>query len=103
VELFASLYAAVVATKVGTVVAGSRLHYNISAESKIGSVYLGSFSNDENENHYKSSSLTLSATDFDYDFVGTSGVGTIVMLSIGSFEYICSRCSPIPCTYIVYQ
>ena len=53
-ELLASLYAAVVATKVGTVVAGSRLHYNISAVSKIGSVYLGSFSNDENENHYKS-------------------------------------------------
>ena len=42
-ELLASLYAAVVATKVGTVVAGSRLHYNISAVSKIGSVYLGSF------------------------------------------------------------
>ena len=71
--------------------------------SKIGSMYVGSFSNDENENHYKSSSLTLSATDFDYDFVGTSGVGTIVMLSIGSYEYISSRFIPIPCSYIVFQ
>ena len=84
-ELLASLYAAVVATKVGTVVAGSRLHYNISAESKIGSVYLGSFSNDENENHYKSNhSLTLSPTHFDWDFVGTAGVGRIVAMPMGS-------------------